>query len=69
MRTSGYERAAADYYVEPRWVVDALLNVEHLQGPCWDPSCGSGNIPTPFAPAACLARDPMFWIVGSEQRG
>lgn len=45
MRASGYERNAADWYVEPSWVVDALLNVETFPGQSWDPSCGAGNIP------------------------
>lgn len=45
MRNSGYERNANDYYVEPRWAIDALLDVEQFPGLCWDPSCGGGNIP------------------------
>lgn len=44
MRASGYDRVVSDFYVEPRWLVDALLDVEPLVGTCWDPSCGSGNI-------------------------
>ena len=46
MRASGYERVANDWYVEPAWVVDALCNVERFDGLCWDPACGSGNIPS-----------------------
>src|SRR6185437_15414712 len=45
MRASGYARTSNDYYVEPRWIVDALLDVETFHGHCWDPSCGGGNIP------------------------
>lgn len=45
MRDSGYDRVANDWYVEPRWLVDALLDVEPLSGVSWDPSCGGGNIP------------------------
>ena len=47
MRSSGYERAAEDWYVEPRWLVDALLNVEAIPktSMVWDPSCGGGTIP------------------------
>lgn len=45
MRASGYERAASDWYVEPKWAVDALLDVEKFTGTCWDPACGGGNIP------------------------
>lgn len=46
MRASGYERAAADWYVEPAWAVDALLQVERpFVGTVVDPCCGAGNIP------------------------
>lgn len=45
MRASGYDRADYDWYVEPRWLVDALLDVEQFEGLCWDPACGGGNIP------------------------
>jgi hypothetical protein len=45
MRSSGYERADADWYQEPDWIVDALLDAEPFEGVCWDPSCGGGNIP------------------------
>lgn len=45
MRASGYARNEADYYVEPRWAIEALLDVEHFEGVCLDPSCGGGNIP------------------------
>lgn len=46
MRASGYDRVKNDYYTEPRWLVEALLDVEPLSGTCWDPSAGSGNIVT-----------------------
>ena len=45
MRASGYERVASDWYVEPRWAIDALLDAEAFDGRSWDPSCGGGNIP------------------------
>ena len=45
MRASGYDRAASDWYVEPKSCVEALLDVETFEGQSWDPSCGSGNIP------------------------
>lgn len=45
MRASGYAKADNDFYVEPRWLVDALLDVEHFSGLSWDPSCGTGTIP------------------------
>jgi hypothetical protein len=43
-RGSGYVRASDDFYREPRWAVDALLDVERFDGIVWDPACGSGNI-------------------------
>ena len=44
-RNSGYARAANDWYREPRWAVDALLDAIRFRGRSWDPCCGSGNIP------------------------
>jgi hypothetical protein len=46
MRASGYDRTVNDWYIEPAWIVHALLDVEKLNGDSWDPSCGSGNIPS-----------------------
>lgn len=44
-RHSGFTREALDWYVEPPFVVDQLLDhedfSEHL---VWDPACGAGNI-------------------------
>lgn len=45
MRASRYDRAADDWYVEPQWIVHALLDAERIWGPSWDPACGGGNIP------------------------
>jgi hypothetical protein len=63
-RGSGYERAADDWYREPRWAIDALLGVETFDGVVWDPACGLGNIPD-----ACRARG--YTAVGTDvvQRG
>ncbi len=48
-RASGYERNANDWYVEPPWIVHALLDAEPFGGddapPIWDPACGRGTIP------------------------
>lgn len=44
-RSSGYERSVRDLYVEPEWVVKALLNAERIPDPIWDPACGTGTIP------------------------
>lgn len=49
MRASGYDYAQDAYYVEPRWAIDALLDVETFEGTVWDPSCGGGNIPIAMA--------------------
>jgi hypothetical protein len=43
---SGYLREAADFYVEPRWVVHQLLDVEAFEGAVHDPCCGGGTIPS-----------------------
>jgi hypothetical protein len=41
---SGYDRADADFYVEPRWIIEGLLRVERFDGDIQDPFCGGGNI-------------------------
>lgn len=64
MRASGYERVDNDWYTEPRWLVDALLDVEPLAGVSWDPSCGGGNIPK-----AVRARDRACWGSDIADRG
>ncbi|PYD63547.1 TRM11 family methyltransferase [Gluconacetobacter entanii] len=54
MRASGYERNAADWYVEPAWAVDALLSVERrFIGGVMDPCCGGGNVPRQLASLGC----------------
>jgi hypothetical protein len=42
---SGYAHEADDWYVEPPWIVDALLHMETFDGLIWDPAAGAGNIP------------------------
>jgi hypothetical protein len=72
MRSSGYERAAADYYVEPPWCVDALLDAEEpFTGLVWDPCCGSGTIPSRLRvrgiqTAASDLHDRGYGITGSD---
>jgi hypothetical protein len=44
-RGSGCQRQALDFYREPHWAVDALLDVERFEGPVLDPARGSGTIP------------------------
>jgi hypothetical protein len=41
---SGYDRIHADFYIEPRWLVEALLTVEKFTGSVLDPFCGGGSI-------------------------
>jgi hypothetical protein len=50
-RNSGYKRVDKDFYVEPRWVVHLLLDVESFEGEVLDPCCGTGTIPS-----VCLER-------------
>jgi hypothetical protein len=45
-RRSGYPREDKDFYVEPRWVVHRLLDVETFEGFIHDPCCGTGTIPS-----------------------
>ncbi len=44
-KRSGYDRADLDFYIEPEFVVDLLLDHEAFDGLTWDPACGSGTIP------------------------
>lgn len=39
------ERSGDDWYREPGWAVEGLLDVEEFPSPCWDPACGLGRIP------------------------
>jgi hypothetical protein len=50
-RHSGYQRVDRDFYVEPRWVIHLLLDVELFDGVVLDPCCGAGTIPS-----VCLER-------------
>lgn len=58
-RDSGYERVRDDWYREPPWLVDALLDVEPFVGGILDPACGGGTIP-----GRCLARGLL--AIGSD---
>lgn len=44
-----HPRVEAEWYREPAWAVQGLLDVESFPSPCWDPACGSGTIPRVFA--------------------
>jgi hypothetical protein len=43
-RRSGYLRESHDFYVEPRWCIELLLDVEAFEGAVLDPCCGIGTI-------------------------
>lgn len=47
-KRSGYDRADLDFYIEPQWTVELLLDREPFDGLTWDPACGSGTIPAAF---------------------
>lgn len=64
LRNSGQERHENDWYVEPRWTVEALADAENIHGhndfrSVWDPACGRGTIPGVFRNRRCdvLATD------------
>lgn len=40
-----HDRHSMDFYIEPRWTIDALLGAEAIPGDAWDPACGCGTIP------------------------
>lgn len=46
-----HQRHSLDFYTEPEWTVDLLLDAESFEGEVWDPACGSGTIPR-----RCVAR-------------
>ncbi|MGF1275514.1 hypothetical protein [Acetobacter pasteurianus] len=57
VRASGYERHTDDWYVEPAWCVDALIQVERpFIGEVLDPCCGGGNI------GKCLTRAGVYTV-------
>lgn len=54
-------RDALDWYIEPRWTVDLLLDEERFAGNIWDPACGSGVILK-----ACAERYGIDRVTGSD---
>jgi hypothetical protein len=40
-----YRRQREDFYTEPAWTVELLLDAEDFSGFVWDPACGAGTIP------------------------
>ncbi len=47
-KRSGYARDPHDFYVEPEWCVDLLIDHEPFYHSVMDPCCGSGTIPKCF---------------------
>ncbi len=45
----GYSRAEGDFYTEPRWTVELLIEAENYSGRVWDPACGHRTIERAFA--------------------
>lgn len=51
-----HKRHDMDFYIEPRWTVEVLLDAEKFNGPVWDPACGSGTIPTAVRDRGLICR-------------
>jgi hypothetical protein len=60
-RRSGYEYVPDGFYVEPRWVVDLMLDNEAFEGNGLDPCCGTGTI-------VSVCRDRGLSMRGSDLR-
>jgi hypothetical protein len=43
-RNSGFVRDPHDWYMEPAWCTELLLEREHFVGGIFDPACGAGTI-------------------------
>ena len=39
-----YKPGDSDFFIEPKWVVDLLLDAEQFHGLVYDPACGIGTI-------------------------
>lgn len=46
MASAGYAKSPFDWYVEPEWATEVLIDAEHncQWGIVWDPACGQGSI-------------------------
>lgn len=52
-----HERHATDWYVDPSWCTDLLLDRIPFSGPTHDPCCGSGTIPKAIAARHNIVQD------------
>lgn len=59
-----HKRHDMDWYIEPAWTVDLLLDAEPFDAPMWDPACGCGTIPKAIA-----ARDRLCFASDAADRG
>jgi hypothetical protein len=46
--TDQYDRSDNDWYVEPRWCIERLIENVKFEGVIHDPACGAGKIPKTF---------------------
>jgi hypothetical protein len=51
-----YARAEGEWYVEPSWCVDLLIDAVDFARTIYDPACGLGTIPETFRRRGMLAR-------------
>ncbi len=58
-RNKRWERHPQDWYVEPEWPTERLLEAEPFEGPILDPACGLGRI-------VKVARRMGFTATGSD---
>ncbi len=69
--TETYQRNDNDFYIEPRWCIEALIKAVKFEGQIHDPACGTGKIPLTFAAHGftCTAHDLVnrgFGIAGVD---
>ena len=43
-KISGYERDEHDWYLDPEFCTEFLMDKVYFEGPIYDPACGQGNI-------------------------
>ncbi len=57
--TETYQRNDNDFYIEPRWCIEALIKAIKFEGQIHDPACGTGKIPLTFTAHGftCTAHD------------
>lgn len=67
-RSTDYERATHDWYVEPAWCVSQLADaIDFDGGVVWDPCCGGGNIPAALHAKGLVAAGTDIVDRGAER--